>query len=401
MDIASKLNPELAVVRMIVEAILASLAGIVLLIAFIVSRRWHRSRYFQKLNERTFALCSQWDEIVKGTVPVRSWRLNRFDCEIVESILLDKIETASREELQPLLRCLRSTGLLDLRIRQARTSTGWKQRAALVALGRTRAEEAVPALAEALDHPSQETRIAAVRGLGRSGLPIAALPVLERLVDGSLGVPEHAIQSALTTCCQEMPSILCRFLQRATGSARQVIARVLAEVAGPELEEELLVLATEENPELRASAVRALGKSQPSLALPLLASLVSDKVWFVRLRAVMALANINDPASIRPLLRAVCDSNRYVRQRAAWALTRVDSDLEHVLELVVETNDDYALQAFISELERSGNIAHVVNALQTKSRSGAASKILLQALAISRVQITQAAKTSAKAAAAQ
>jgi HEAT repeat protein len=198
-----------------------------------------------------------------------------------------------------------------------------------------------------------------------------------------------------------MPSILCRFLQRATGSARQVIARVLAEVAGPELEEELLVLATEENPELRASAVRALGKSQPSLALPLLASLVSDKVWFVRLRAVMALANINDPASIRPLLRAVCDSNRYVRQRAAWALTRVDSDLEHVLELVVETNDDYALQAFISELERSGNIAHVVNALQTKSRSGAASKILLQALAISRVQITQAAKTSAKAAAAQ
>ena len=56
------------------------------------------------------------------------------------------------------------------------------------------------------------------------------------------------------------------------------------------------------------------------------------------------------------LLRALCDSNRHVRQRSAWTLARTHQGKEDILEKVVATQDNYALQAFLSELERCGSL---------------------------------------------
>jgi len=401
MDFTSRLLPELWIAQLIVKAILLSLLGIFLLIAFIATRRWYRGRYFQQLSERTFALRSQWDDILSGKVPARAWRLRRLDCEIVESILLECIEIAPAQELPLLLRCLRSSGLLDMRIHQARTATGWRRRAALVALGRTRAPEAISPLADALEAPEEETRIAAVRGLGHTELPQAAVPILDCLLLGKRTIPEHAVKNALAGCCRDSPGILLRYLKQATGRPRELLARVLAELATAELGEDLILLATDGDPEVRASAARAMGNAQPSFALPVLAVMVKDKEWFVRLRAVVALASIQHSARIRPLLHALCDSNRYVRQRAAWALAQIGSNLDHILSQVVETQDNYALQAFISELERSGAIENLVEALEQQREHNAARNILLQTLHVCRQNIEQAGKVAGAAAGAR
>jgi HEAT repeat protein len=100
--------------------------------------------------------------------------------------------------------------------------------------------------------------------------------------------------------------------------------------------------------------------------------LVNDPEWFVRLRAVVALGQIENIGKIRPLLQALCDANRYVRQRAAWALARMEPQLEQILEDVVATKDEYALQALISELERSGAIEKFVGAMELGVGSGSA-----------------------------
>lgn len=381
MDFVSKFGPELGVARLVLEAIFLSLLGIVLLVAFIVARRWYRARYFRRVNERTFQLRSQWDDILSGRVPAVAWRLKRLDCEIVEAILLDSIEAANPEQLPPLLACLRNSGLLDVRIREARTARGWRRRAALVALGRTRAPESVPALAEGLDADDRETRIAAVRGLGRTGLLQAALPILDHLAEADLRIPEHAVKNALASCCGKSPAVLLTYLNRVNQPTRQLLARVLGEVANESLGEELIILASDPDPEVRAAAARATGHGQDSFALPVLSVLVKDKEWFVRLRAVVALASLKHTARIRPLLHALCDSNRYVRQRAAWALAGMGANLEHILAQVIETQDDYALQAFISELERSGAIDEVLEAL-AQHRDASAQNILLRAITV-------------------
>ena len=183
--------------ELVLKGIFASAIAIALLIAFIVFRRWYRGRYFQRLNRSTLQIRAQWPGVLSGSVPPQLWRANRFTSAIVESILLDSIEVAGPQELPQLLHCLRASGLLDERIYQARHFKGWNRRVALVALGRTRAPEAVPALAEALNDAASDpdTRMAAIRGLGRSALPEAAAPIIEGLLSGELtGFPDFPIR---------------------------------------------------------------------------------------------------------------------------------------------------------------------------------------------------------------
>lgn len=376
---------------LVLQAILASLAGTALLIGFIVLRRWYRGRYFRKRNERTFALRAVWDDILTGRLPPATWRFKPLDCEIVESILLDSIEIASSDQLPKLLACLRNSGLLDLRIFEARAHRGLSQRMALVALGRTRAPEAVPALAEALEAESAETRLAAVRGLGRTGLPEAAVPLLDLLIADRLKVPEHAVKNALLNCCRPDPQLLVRYIPRTRGTARELLSRVLGELATAELGDELQVLATDPLPEVRASAARALAHAQPAFALGVLSVLATDPEWFVRLRAVVALSSFSHPQTVPPLLRALCDPHRHVRLRAAWALARREPELEKIFDQVVSTRDRYALEAFVSELERSGGFDKVAQAIQSRSTVESAASILLKSLAAGRERAASAA----------
>jgi HEAT repeat protein len=388
MEFASSLVNQLGPAAVIVlRAIFFSLLGIFLLIAYIVIRRWYRGRYFRMLDEHTFAILAVWHDLVAGRLPAREWCMKPLDREIVETLLLDDIEMANSDQLPPLLNCLRSSGLLSFRIREARTASGWQRRRALLALGRSRAREAVPALAEALVAASEETRVAAVRGLGRTGLSEAAVPLLEGLLCGTLRAPEHTVKNALERCCRTSPGVLMPYLNQASGRNRELIARVLAEVASPELEDELLVLAADPLAEVRASAARALGIASPAFALPVLSSLASDTEWFVRLRAVVALGSLPHQGRLRPLIRALCDPNRQVRQRSAWALTRLGPQLASALEQVVETEDSYALQAFISELERSGMMERLIEVLQGQATDSAVESSLIEALARGRKQV--------------
>jgi HEAT repeat protein len=353
----------LSLAWLIARAILVSLSGIFLLVGFIVLRRWYRGRYFSRLSRRTVHLREQWPEILSGKVPSSSWRLDALDCQIVEDILLDSIEVCDQEQLPIFLACLRNSGLLDVRIREARSSEGWHKRSVLLALGRTRAPEAVPALVEALESSSEETRVAAVRGLGRISSAQAAVPLLNLFVDERLQVPEHTLKNALLNCCRDAPELLVPYLDRARGQTRELIARVLGELANPGLGEELLILAADPLPEVRASAARALAKVQPEISFPVLSTLAVDAEWFVRLRAVIAMSSLEHTGKIYVLLRALCDLNRHVRQRAAWTLARMHQGKEGILEKVVATQDDYALQAFLSELERCGTLDEALDGL--------------------------------------
>jgi HEAT repeat protein len=355
--------PDLGLAWLVARAILTSLLGIFFLVSFIVFRRWYRGRYFDRLSRRTVALREQWPDILSGKIPGSAWRLNVLDCQIVEDILLDNIEVSQKDQQPAFLACLRNSGLLDLRIREARTSEGWKQRLVLLALGRTRAPEAVPALVEALESPSEETRVAAVRGLGKMSSPRAAVSLLDLIIAQELDVPEHTLKNALVNCCREAPEILVPYLNRASGHTRELIARILGELATPALGEELLILAADPLPEVRASAARALAKVQPEISFPVLSTLAVDSEWFVRLRAVIALSALAHPGKIYVLLRALCDLNRHVRQRAAWTLARMHQGKEEILEKVVATEDNYALQAFLSELERCGSLDAALDGL--------------------------------------
>jgi HEAT repeat protein len=337
----------------VLKAIFAAVVANALLLGFILLRRTYRKRYFAKRDARVYELRQRWDALISGEIPYETWRRKSFDRRIVETIALDALEAAGPEESTRLLKFLRTSGLIEKRIFEARQFSGWRKMRSLVALGRTRAPEGIPALAEGLRDAHLETTLAALRGLGRIASPQAAEEILAWVGEKGLSVPALPLQSALIQCCAERPQILLPYVQNAEGPLREVLGRVLGEVATPSLGLDLLQFVGDDLDELRAAAARALSRSQTGLAFEVLNELARDPVWFVRLRAIVSLGQQSDVRAIPSLLRGLTDSNRLVRLRAAEALVALKTEMVAIFEQVVAAKDRYGLHAYLTALENA------------------------------------------------
>src|SRR6266481_905126 len=238
----------------VLKAIIAAIVADALLLAFILLRRTYRKRYFAKRDARVFELRQKWDALISGKIPHETWRKKPFDRRIVETMALDAFEASGAEESARLLKFLRQSGLIEKRIFEARRQTRWRRMRSLVALGRTRAPEGIPALAEALRDHDLEVRLAALRGLGRMACPEAVEEILAWVGEKGLSVPALPLQSALIQCCAERPQLLLPYVQHAEGPLREVLGRVLGEVATPSLGLDLLQFVGDDLDELRAAA---------------------------------------------------------------------------------------------------------------------------------------------------
>jgi HEAT repeat protein len=337
----------------VLKAIVAAIVADGLLLGFILLRRMYRKRYFARRDARVFELRQNWDRLISGEIPYETWRRKSFDLRIVETIALDALEAAGAEESARLLKFLRGSGLIEKRIYEARKFTGWQRMQALVALGQTRAPEGIPALAEGLRDRDLEIRLAALRGLGRTACPQAAEEILAWVGERELCVPALPLQSALIQCCAERPQLLIPYVQHAEGPMREVLGRVLGEVATPSLGLDLLQFMGDDREELRAAAARAMSHAESGLAFDVLNELARDSVWFVRLRAIVGLGGLCDPRAIPSLMGGLTDSNRLVRLRSAEALVKLKTEMAPIFKRVVATRDRYGLHAYLTALENA------------------------------------------------
>jgi HEAT repeat protein len=362
----------------VLKAIVAAIVADTLLLAFILLRRTYRKHYFAKRDARVFELRQKWDALISEKIPYETWRKVPFDRRIVESIALDAFEAAGPEESARLLKFLRASGLIEKRIFEARQLTGWRRMRALVALGRTRAQEGIPALAEGLRDRFLEIRLAALRGLSRTACPQAGEEILAWVGETGLTVPALPLQSALIQCCAERPQLLLPYVQHAEGSLREILGRVLGEIATPSLGLDLLQFVGDDLDELRAAAARALSHTKSGLAFDLLNELARDPIWFVRLRAIVSLGKLSDPRATPSLLRGLTDSNRLVRLRAAEALVELKTEMAPVFEQVVQTRDRYGLHAYLTALENADLRGKLEKEIQATTKISDEEKGILQ-----------------------
>lgn len=349
-DTFRKLGPAAFVVKAIVSVIVAD----VLLLAFILLRRAYRKWHFANRDARMFAIRQKWSALISGEIPYSAWRARASERELIETMVLDAFEIASPEDSAQLLKFMRDSGLVEKRISEARHHRGWRRYRALVALARTRAPEGILALAEGLRDRDSKTRLAALRGLGRMACPEAARELLNWVDEVGLEVPALPLQSALVQSCAERPHLLLPHLRHTDDTVREVLGRVLGEVATASIGPELLQFSDDSLPELRAASARGLAYLSPNAALPVLSDLAKDPVWFVRLRAIVSLGELCDRGALPFLLRGLTDSNRLIRLRAAEGLIRFQADLLQVFERVVALRDQYGLHAFVTALENAG-----------------------------------------------
>jgi HEAT repeat protein len=371
-DLLDRLGPA----GVVLQAIAAAVLGITILLAFILLRRAWRTRLYRRRDARLASIRAQWDAIVDGKIPADDWRHDRLSAEVVETLLLDALDDATADESARLSLALRRSGLVEARIRDARTGHGWRQRQALTALGRMRAVEAIPAMTAALDHSSRATVITAVRALGRLGSLEAAEPLLEHLVSRPDPLPSFPVQNAIIGVCRERPEVVAPYLDRATPELKRTLVRALSEIANGGMTDVLLRLTTDPESEVRASAARLLPMAPITVALPALNALANDREWFVRLRAIVALGQLGHAGATSSIVKGLCDPHRFVRLRAARGLATMEEHLPRILDEVEATRDRYAMQALLSELELSGVVMGYVNRLSVAPARGDAERLV-------------------------
>lgn len=354
--------------------------GFAISVALLMGRLAFQHFRTQRFDALAIKIHEQWREIVRGDIPAADWVHDSMQCDIVQSIVIQEISAATDKDRPGLQEFLRNTGLLDRCIQKVYVGRGWARRRSMLALGSMRVPEAIAPLAEELDDWQLDTRMAAVQGLGRTCLPEAAEPMIESFMVGGLKVPHDPIANALVRCFMDRPAALMPFLRRSNGESRQLLARVASELATAAMADEMMILAGDPQPEVRACAAKALSVAPLQVSIPALADLARDEVWFVRLRATIALNEIPHPRAIPILLDAVRDPNRLVRTRAAAALTKFQEETVEILQSIVNSRDRYALHAMISALELGGGFEKVMAQLSDPMLRDEAAAHLLDAL---------------------
>ena len=195
---------------------------------------------------------------------------------------MGKIVSESPEEIEPLLRALRSG---DPIVRMEAAS----------ALRTLRTNAAVGTLMELLNDESKGVRTAAVRALGAMGDVRAEGALAEKLDD-----PDWQVRQRAALSLGELG---------ATGSVVQVTA-----------------LLGDKDPYVRMSAARALGEiGDTRAAVPLIESL-DDADQNVRVEAIFALEKLHDTRGTEPLVALLTDTDPKIRNGAADALRKILSE---------------------------------------------------------------------------
>jgi HEAT repeat protein len=365
----------------LLAVILAAISiGIALLCIFLMARHaWQHFR-IRRFDALSLKIHGQWRKIVRGEIPAAEWRSNSLECQIVQSIVIQEIGAATDKDRAGLQEFLRASGLVDRCIERVRRGRGWSRRRAMLALGAMRLPEAIAPLSEALDDWQLDTRLAAVQALGRTGLAEAAEPIIDTYMVGGPKVPAGPAANALVRCYMDQPEALLPYLRRSLGETRELLARVASELATQGMTDEMVLLAEDPLPEVRACAAKALAIAPLPQAIPALANLVRDEVWFVRLRAVSALNQILHPRAIPILLEAMRDSNNLVRLKAAAALAKFEHESVDILQSIVDSRNREALRAMISALELGGGFEKVMAQLGDPMHRDEATALLLSAL---------------------
>ncbi len=343
---------------------LLPLAGIAVMLVFMVERRWRRKRWFALRDRLRREWLEQLPALLAGAPidPIR--HADRDTRETLEILVLDRLEVASGDEATRLRALLERAGFLDRHVDWLRRGKHWQRLYSASLLGRAGAKLAIPALLDLLSNPSHELRGAAARALAAIGNPRIGSALVKLAAGPSL--PIHpSLWLRVTVDCRTPAAELVSLLRDDRAAIRAMAARALAEMPEPAAFEQVEQFAFDPDEEVRAQIARLLGRTADPRAAPLLAGLAKDPVWFVRLRALAAIGDLNRPECLEAVLAGTRDPHFQVRTRAASTLGRLAVEPLSVLGYLLTAGDRYGLEAYLSLLGRSGLLWRTIALLRS------------------------------------
>jgi HEAT repeat protein len=214
----------------------------------------------------------------------------------------------------------------------------WHREASALGLGASQSPAALAPLLNAMARDTDEAvRLTAVAALGSLRNP-GAVPALAAVLQSNAddGMRDAAVRALGEIGDESAIDALLATLE-ASGGPTEPMVEAVARVGDRKAVPALLTLLSDPSDEIRAAAAHALAELEDPCALePLLELLRNNRNSDVRESAALALGLIGDRSVVAALIEALHDTASSVRVEAAWALGHlraaeaVDPLLEHV-----------------------------------------------------------------------
>jgi len=236
---------------------------------------------------------------------------------VVGRLGYDRRQRFAREEVAASTGPGRSRRLVDRAQRHRGEAGKWKRIQALRALAREHDPSARPLLELALVDPDRDVVGAAVRALGDVTDDWAAELLVQALRENRYSRALAAAQ------LERRPDAIDGFLPSMVTDPDPTVrfwgATLLAVTPRP-APDALIVLARDDDPNVRAAATESLGATGKKKALKVVRERLHDEAWFVRVHACRALGELGSPADAAALADMLGDSWWWVRAAAKDAL---------------------------------------------------------------------------------
>lgn len=324
------------------------LVGTVLVL---MSRRIILGRYLQWRLEKI----REWGRIIDGIIarmdeptPAEVHSLEvvgPMTRSVLEDVLMSRIDLMAGNSRIPLIRLFQRSRLLNLCITELEHKSVMKRRKAADMLGRAAGRDYAGHLMNALDDPDGAVRVIAARSLGKMGIQIAAVPMVEQfkaLEENECRMVADALINLGSAALLPLSVVLLDRRERVRYYAALTISNICEEgrcqlivmrsmprrratdvpFSFPSgLIEHLLRLTWDDSPRIRRASVRALSSLNIGRAAARIERLLArDSEPEVRLEAARAMAQLARTESASVMLDALHDPDWGVQCAAAQSL---------------------------------------------------------------------------------
>jgi HEAT repeat protein len=255
---------------------------------------------------------------------------------------------ASAREIQRLLRRAE---------RQPRTEWGrWQRIGALTRLSRMRHPAGPHLLYLALSDRNPEVVASAIRLLGSLGDLWAMEVLVAALREGR--APRSRIAAQLDRLEPEPGYLLLPLLRDPDPAVRFWGATLIGSYRAIG-EEDLVALTHDEDGNVRAAAVEALGHRSSTAAASATVALLDDPAWFVRVHAARSAGHVAGAAAAPAIARLLADERWWVRTAAKDALRGLGQEAIPALAPVLSSFDRFARNGAAEVLQDIGLVDHL------------------------------------------
>jgi HEAT repeat protein len=247
--------------------------------------------------------------------------------------------------------------LLRRALGKPRTEWGrWRRIAALSRLARMRHPATPHVLYHALWHGDLDIASAAIRSLGALGDPWAIELLVAVLRDGR--VPRSRVAAQLERLAPEPGFLLLPLLRDPDPAVRFWGATLLG--AYEELgEADLVGLTRDDDANVRAAAVEALGNRAGEAVAAATVDLLDDPTWFVRVHAARAAGLVAGADAAPAIAELLTDERWWVRTAAKDALRGIGGNSIPALVSTLSSPDRFARNGAAEVLQDIGLVDHL------------------------------------------